>query len=148
MIGFIRDDGGRKAAGYKGKAGDCVVRALAIVLDRREDYRELYREMADGMAEYGRPRSARNGVSRKVSRPIFEQHGLRKVSLPKGPRPTYSEAYARYGNCLVGTRKHVCAIVDGNLHDMHDGRTYQWGDGMFDPPETRERKAQSIWVAT
>ena len=25
------DDGGRTAAGYKGKAGDCVVRAIAIV---------------------------------------------------------------------------------------------------------------------
>ena len=25
------DDGGRTAAGYKGKAGDCVVRSIAIV---------------------------------------------------------------------------------------------------------------------
>ena len=25
------DDGGRAAAGYKGKAGDCVVRSIAIV---------------------------------------------------------------------------------------------------------------------
>ena len=28
---FKADDGGRSAAGYKGKAGDCVVRSIAIV---------------------------------------------------------------------------------------------------------------------
>lgn len=27
---FVRDDGGRAAAGYSGTAGDCVVRAIAI----------------------------------------------------------------------------------------------------------------------
>ena len=27
------NDGGRAAAGYKGKAGDCVVRSIAIVTD-------------------------------------------------------------------------------------------------------------------
>ena len=27
---YIHDDGGRVAAGYKGKTGDCVTRAIAI----------------------------------------------------------------------------------------------------------------------
>lgn len=35
-IEFLRDDGGRAAAGFKGEAGDCVVRALTIAND--EDY--------------------------------------------------------------------------------------------------------------
>ena len=30
MIDYRYDDGGREAAGYRGKTGDCVVRAIAI----------------------------------------------------------------------------------------------------------------------
>jgi hypothetical protein len=30
MTKFRYDDGGRKAAGFKGRAGDCVTRAIAI----------------------------------------------------------------------------------------------------------------------
>ena len=39
------DDGGRTAAGYKGKAGDCVVRAIAIVsgLPYQKVYGDLYK---------------------------------------------------------------------------------------------------------
>ena len=29
-LGFVRNDGGRLAAGFQGGAGDCVVRAIAI----------------------------------------------------------------------------------------------------------------------
>lgn len=31
MSGFTYDDGGRAAAGFKGSAGDCVARSIAIV---------------------------------------------------------------------------------------------------------------------
>ena len=38
------DDGGRTDAGYKGKAGDCVVRSVAIVtgLPYKKIYDDLY----------------------------------------------------------------------------------------------------------
>ena len=38
------DDGGRSAAGYKGKAGDCVVRSIAIVtgMNYQKVYQDLY----------------------------------------------------------------------------------------------------------
>ena len=38
------NDGGRAAAGYKGKAGDCVVRSIAIVsgLPYQKIYDDLY----------------------------------------------------------------------------------------------------------
>ena len=40
------DDGGRSAAGYKGKAGDCVVRSIAIVtgMSYQKVYQDLYNE--------------------------------------------------------------------------------------------------------
>jgi hypothetical protein len=37
---FVYNDGGRAAAGYKGRAGDCVVRAIAITTQK--PYQEVY----------------------------------------------------------------------------------------------------------
>jgi hypothetical protein len=37
---FVYNDGGRAAAAYKGRAGDCVVRAIAIATQK--PYREVY----------------------------------------------------------------------------------------------------------
>ena len=37
---FIFHDGGRAAAGYKGKTGDCVTRSIAIATERT--YQEVY----------------------------------------------------------------------------------------------------------
>jgi hypothetical protein len=48
MVAFQHDDGGRKAAGYKGSAGDCVTRAIAIAAEL--PYREVYDALAAGNA--------------------------------------------------------------------------------------------------
>ena len=40
MGGYIYDDGGRAAAGFKGTTGDCVTRAIAIATGK--PYREVY----------------------------------------------------------------------------------------------------------
>ena len=45
----------------------------------------------------------------------------------------------------------MAAIVVGALRDTWDGRTYEWDDLHTAGPtgvETRERKAQSVWVRT
>jgi hypothetical protein len=39
-ISWVYNDGGREAAGYKGAAGDCVVRAIAIATGK--SYQEVY----------------------------------------------------------------------------------------------------------
>ena len=126
-VGFAFDDGGRKAAGYKGSAGDCVVRAMAILTGI--DYQQCYDELAEGNSKQTRvrasdrgKRSARNGVYRTAFAPVFKQHGLEKVKLPKGPRPTITEAHAQYGNCIISTRKHLFAIIDGAVRDTWDCR--------------------------
>lgn len=45
---FQYNDGGREAAGYKGKTGDCVARAVCIVTGR--SYQEVYDHLAQGNA--------------------------------------------------------------------------------------------------
>ena len=37
---WVYDDGGRNAAGFRGKAGDCVARSIAIAT--RLPYRQVY----------------------------------------------------------------------------------------------------------
>ena len=144
-LGFIPDDGGRKAAGYPEDAGDCVTRALAILTGR--DYKLLFRRLADSNAAFGEARRADKGVVKPAYEKIFAWYGLFRVRLPKGPRPTYAEAHARYGDCIVSTVAHVCALKGGALRDTFDGRWYWWPDPE-DPEEGewRERKAQSVWI--
>lgn len=174
MLGYVEDDGGRAAAGYKGYAGDCVARALAILTGR--PYTECYKALADGERAAGHSRSARNGVSDKVWPKVYQDFGLVKVKRGKGAYPTYTEAHEQYGDCIVTTNHHVAALMSDGLHDIFDGRTYEWlervcegceraeddldGSGTngvcsrcgeevdvyFLVAETRERKARSIWV--
>ena len=44
-VGYKYNDGGRKDTGYKGNAGDCVVRAIAIALEL--PYRQVYDELKE-----------------------------------------------------------------------------------------------------
>ena len=144
-IGFCYDDGGRQAAGYVGdSAGDCVTRALCILL--HADYRRVYRMFANANASAGHKRTAREGLQPAVWKPIFRALGLQPVKLPRGPRPTFTEAYDRYGDCIVATTRHIAAIVGGYLHDTGDSRLYVWTDPDTRQTEVRERKAQSVWV--
>lgn len=134
---FQFDDGGRAAAGYKGDAGDCVTRAIAIATGKI--YREVYDTLHDGIRAFssGRSRAAkraargkglkgttpRNGVSDHVYRPYLQSLGwvwtptmkigsgcavhLRADELPAGP-------------LIVRVSKHVVAVVDGVIHDTSD----------------------------
>ncbi len=42
-LAWIRDDGGRAAAGFKGATRDCVTRAIAIATERH--YQQVYDEL-------------------------------------------------------------------------------------------------------
>ena len=69
---FIYHDGGRSAYGFKGKAGDCVIRAISIITDK--PYIEVYTEF--------RSRGALpwEGVHRNIYGPYLEKLGYIWVS--------------------------------------------------------------------
>ena len=71
-------------------------------------------------------------------------YGLRWMRPGRGPKPTYSEAWALHDDCPVGTAKHVAAIVDGKPRDTFDGRLY--GGCLYGGIARDLRKAQSIRV--
>lgn len=125
---WVYDDGGRKAAGFKGDASDCVCRAIAIA-DQRP-YEEVY-ELINlyGIKERKTKRrtkgksTARNGVYKSTTKKILTDFGwkwnptmyvgsgcvihLRGEELPKG-------------RIIASVSRHLVAVVDGVIHDTHD----------------------------
>ncbi len=76
---WVYDDGGRAAAGFKGDAGHCVTRAIAIATGL--PYREIYDTVngysqTERMAKRQRNRSAaRTGVQKRTTRKILADLG-------------------------------------------------------------------------
>ena len=115
---YILNDGGRYVAGFKGSAGDCAARAMAIALGL--EYKEAYNEVAEGNARNGLPKSARNGVMKNVFSDILKQHGWVWCSAPR-----FASRKARCGDLPVGMfiarqAKHFVAVLDGVPQDTFD----------------------------
>lgn len=154
MIEYRYDDGGRAAAGFKGHTGDCVVRAIAILTG--VPYADIYRRVAAAMRHGGYSASGngyrqkpRRGLrprmsARRIQNLVKTSYGLRRVNLGCGPRPTYTEAWLLHGDCLVGTARHISAIIDETLRDTFDNRIYD--ARPYGGSAAEERKAQSIWI--
>lgn len=123
-ITIRHSDGGRKRAGYKGSAGDCVVRAIALAFEQTDDYKLIYRCLAAGQKVRGRPRSARNGVQQAVSGPFLTAHGAKYTDLSKTyGKPLLAGSFPE-GRFIVATKGHYAAVLDGILYDTHDS-TYK-----------------------
>jgi hypothetical protein len=127
---FVYDDGGRSAAGFKGRAGDCVTRSIVIAsgLPYGDVYARLAKETGTQRVTRGKRRSAsaRNGIntSRKWFKDYMASLGFTwtptmkigegcKVHLLKGELPNA-------GSLIVAVSRHYTAIVNGVIHDTHD----------------------------
>ena len=71
------------------------------------------------------PRKRKQLKARDVQTKVMEEFGLKKVKLPTGVKPTYTEAHNNYGNCVVSTNKHFAALKNGALRDTFDDREYE-----------------------
>lgn len=129
------DDGGRADAGFKGDAGDCVTRAIAIAsgLPYRDVYDALHDEarqrkhMARLELRYGaqarRHASPRSGVNQKVYRPLLDQWGWTwtpTMQIGTGCRVHMRADELPVGRIIVRLSRHLAAVIDGVLHDTHD----------------------------
>ena len=133
-LAFVRNDGGRLAAGFQGGAGDCVVRAIAIAAER--PYLEVYEALRNANAHYAEHRSTRlakqiaargstprNGNHRSVFHDYILSLGFEWVpTMAVGQgcqvhmRPTEIPA----GRLIVKVSKHLSAVIDGVIHDTHN----------------------------
>ena len=123
---YLYNDGGRAAAGYKGKAGDCVTRAIAIAGKPYQEVYDALNALAVGERKGKRKRStssARTGVYRTTYQRYLQSIGWKwkptlqigsgcKVHLRAGELPS--------GRLIVSLSRHLIAVIDGVIHDLDD----------------------------
>lgn len=127
MSGFVRSDGGRLAAGFKGAAGDCVARAVAIASGR--PYGEVYAALSRGMGSQRKSKgaTARNGVT--TSRKWFKDY-MRTLGAVWTPTMAIGSGCTVHlcadelpaGRLVVAVSKHYTAVIDGVIYDTIDPR--------------------------
>jgi hypothetical protein len=124
---FIYDDGGRSAAGYKGKARDCVCRAIAITA--RLPYSQVYDALNELGAQErlgkrkGGKSSARTGVYKPTYRHYLESLGFEwtpTMQIGSGCKVHLRADELPSGRLLVSLSRHLSAVIDGVIHDAHD----------------------------
>jgi hypothetical protein len=155
---FVQDDGGRAAAGYKGSTGDCVVRAIAIATQR--PYQEVYdaiNEHASDERPSKRRRgksTARGGVHRVTYEPYLKSLGwvyVPTMFIGSGCKVHLSPGELPMGRLVVSVSRHLCAVIDGVIHDTHNpsdrGATiYPAGTPSHLVPKYATKRADGSWV--
>lgn len=124
---FIYDDGGREAAGFKGKAGDCACRAISIATGL--PYQQVY----DGINALGSSErtgskkrgksNARTGVYTKCVRRFMESIGWRWIAtmhIGSGCKVHLRDGELPIGRLVTVLSKHYAAVIDGAVHDTYD----------------------------
>lgn len=127
------DDGGRADAGFRGDAGDCVVRAIAIATGL--PYLEVYgvlgvhaREHKDRRLRLGRGRvqrdtSPRNGVVKRVYEDYLARLGWSwtpTMRIGSGCKVHLRASELPPGRLIVAVSKHLVAVVNGMVRDTYD----------------------------
>lgn len=131
---FQLNDGGRGVAGFKGGAGDCVVRSIAIAANL--PYMQVYDDLRDANARYASERdnklsrhlaqrgsSPRNGNHRNVFHDYILSHGFEWVPTMKvgaGCQVHLRPEELPAGTLIVKVSKHLTAVIDGVIHDTHN----------------------------
>ena len=128
------DDGGRSAAGHKGKAGDCVVRSIAIVtgMSYQKVYQDLYNanenvriisktKLARSLKQ--KNDSPRTGTHRVVLKKYLEKLGWKwtpTMFIGQGCKVHLKKEELPNGILIVSCSKHITVIKNGVLHDTYD----------------------------
>ena len=134
QLSFQFNDGGRAATGFKGRAGDCVVRSIAIAANL--PYMQVYEDLRLANESYAQLRnnrlakrlnakgsSPRNGNHRNVFHDYIVGLGFRWVPTMKvgaGCQVHLRADELPKAILIVKVSKHLTAVVNGVIHDTHD----------------------------
>lgn len=126
MTNWVKNDGGREAAGYKGTTRDCVCRAIAIATEK--PYQEVY-DLINEFAKREKPRGktkrshARTGVQKTTIRRIMAHLGwiwVPTMLVGQGCKVHLDGAELPKGRLVVSCSRHTVAVIDGVIHDAYD----------------------------
>ena len=124
---FVYNVGGRIEAGYKGIAGDCATRAIAIVTGI--PYKEVY----DSINKLGKTEritktktsksTARNGVYKSTYDKYIKLLGytwIPTMFIGSGCKFHLKPDELPSGRLIVCVSKHITAVIDGVIYDTYD----------------------------
>ena len=121
---FYYNDGGRVLAGYRGKARDCATRAIAIATEL--PYEVVYQALvAEAAAEPAGTRRShpRTGLRKATVKRFLKRIGwlwTPTMHIGSGCTVHLHPAELPKGRLIVAVSKHLCAVIDGVVHDTHD----------------------------
>jgi hypothetical protein len=124
---FVRDDGGRADAGYRGETRDCFTRAAAIATGL--PYQQVYDLVNEAGKRERRSKrrssksSARTGVHGPTARRIMAGLGWEwtpTMRIGSGTTVHLAEGELPPGRLVAVVSRHYVAVVDGTAHDTHD----------------------------
>lgn len=126
-MSFKYNDGGRAEAGYKGTAGDCACRAIAIATGMSyQDAYDLINKTALTERHGKRKRgvsNARTGVYKQTLRKIMLELGWKwtpTMFVGSGCNVHLKAEELPKGTLVVAVSKHYVAVIDGAVNDTHD----------------------------
>jgi len=143
---FRYHDGGRAAAGYRGKTGDCVVRSIAIAtglpyqhiydLVNRASTRERTGTRKRGIS------NARTGVYKSTIHRVMKELGWTwtpTMQIGSGCKVHLRPNELPSGRLVVSVSKHLTTMIDGIIYDTHDcsRRGKRCVYGYWQPPPRR-----------
>ena len=131
---FKVDDGGRSEAGFKGKAGDCVVRSIAIAtgISYQKIYQDLYNlnkefrinsktNLARSLKQ--KNDSPRSGTHRVILKKYLEHIGWKwtpTMFIGKGCKVHLKKEELPSGILIVSCSRHITVVINGVIHDTYD----------------------------
>ena len=128
QMAWVYHDGGRAGAGFKGSAGDCVVRSVAIATGR--PYSEVY-AMVNRLGELETSRkltkrrsSARTGVHKPTTKFLLTKllgwtwHPT--MGIGTGTTVTLCEEDLPMGRLVVAVSRHLTMVIDRVIYDTYD----------------------------
>lgn len=121
---WIYSDGGREAAGYRGKVGDCVVRAIAIATE--QSYQTVYDaiySLSTIKVKTANGHHYSYGVKREVWQEYLESIGwiwTPTMRVGSGCRVHLNGSELPPGRIIARCSRHLVAVIDGVIHDTFD----------------------------
>lgn len=124
---LVFSDGGKKEAGFSGNAGDCVVRAIAIVSGK--PYIEVYNAL-NALSKFERRGKRKRGISNSrtgVYRTTYERYlkslgftWVPTMHIGQGCKTHLKASELPSGRIICTLSKHLTAVIDGIIYDTHD----------------------------
>ena len=136
----------------RARAGDCVVRAIAIATDK--PYQQIY-DLVNSAAVHERTGKRKHGISNartgvyKVSiKRIMKQLGwvwTPTMQIGSGCTVHLRADELPPGRLVVSVSKHLTAVIDAVIHDTHDcsRRGTRCVYGYWQPPDVRRVRSLS-----